>query len=113
MHLLCASLLVQTWGCGLLGPERAAPAGKSSPADARGITSTPTAPAPSTAPAQAEQLDKSRQAEKKAIIPKDKKAATATDKSSTRKTAPQEAPHQDPMAPPAPLKPPTFGGAGG
>jgi len=60
-----------------------------------------------------EQSDKAKTVEKKSPVLKEKKSTASTDNSPGKKPDQSEESSTDTFAPPAPLKPPTFGGAGG
>jgi hypothetical protein len=61
-------------------------------------------------PAATQQPDKARTVEKK---PKEKTPAASADKASEKKLEQPEESGTDPFVPPPPLRPPSFGGAGG
>jgi hypothetical protein len=67
-------------------------------------------PSGSAQPRRLEQSDKPKAVEKKL---KEKKATAATEKTPGKKTEPSEEAGSETLAPPPPLKPATFGGAGG
>ena len=67
----------------------------------------------SAQPSRLEQQDKAKTTDKKSPAPKEKKSTASTDKTPGKKLEQSEESSTDTFAPPAPLKPPTFGGAGG
>ncbi len=70
-------------------------------------------PSGSSQPSRTEQSDKAKAVEKKSPASKEKKAAAATEKTPGKKSEQSEEAGADTLAPPPPLKPATFGGAGG
>ncbi len=73
------------------------------------VIEKPVLPEATQAP-QVEQPDKARAVERKT---KEKKSTAVTDKLPDKKLEQPEEPSSDTFVPPPPLKPPTFGGAGG
>jgi len=69
--------------------------------------------ASSAPPSRIEQSDKAKTVEKKSPIQKEKRSAASVEKSPGKKPEQLEEPNPDAFTPPPPLKPPTFGGAGG
>jgi len=61
-------------------------------------------------PLRTEQPDKTMAVEKKSPVQKEKKSPAAIEKNPVKKP---EEPKTDTFVPPSPVKPPTFGGAGG
>lgn len=104
--LAAACFVMQAAGCAHEAAERPAPPQKSRAGE------KPSAPAAPQAP-RAEQTDKSKTAEKKPAVSREKKPAASADRPSGRKPEQAEESSADTFAPPPPLRPPTFGGAGG
>jgi hypothetical protein len=99
LRFLFACCLLQAPGC-MHRPEPASPAPKPATAEKPG-TSRP-------AGSQA-----AEQSEKKPSAQKEKKTAVSSEKKPGKKPEQPEESGQDMPAPPPPLRPPTFGGAGG
>ena len=72
----------------------------------------PASPA-SIQPSHIEQPDKTKSAEKKPALLKEKKSTASAEKKLDKGPEQPEEPNPDTFAPPPPLKPPKFGGAGG
>ena len=114
LRLLCAFLTVQAMGCAFPWTQRASSPDKPAQSDTRqpsGSVAVP--PAGGASPAPSEQPDKTQPAEKKASGLKEKKPAATVGKTPKKKSSPPEEASSEAPAPPVPLKPPTFGGAGG
>jgi hypothetical protein len=107
LSLLFASSLLQIAGCLHQPPEPAPSAPKPTTADKPKISG------PAAAPQRVEQPEKDKLSEKKPSVQKEKKAAVSTEKKPIRKPEQPGEAELDMPAPPPPLRPPTFGGAGG
>ena len=64
-------------------------------------------------PSRMEQSDKAQTIDKKSSIQKEKRSAASTEKNPGKKPEQPEEQNPEAFTPPPPLKPPTFGGAGG
>lgn len=64
-------------------------------------------------PSRMEQSDKSKTIEKKSSIQKEKRSTASAEKNPGKKPEQPEEQSPEVFTPPPPLKPPTFGGAGG
>ena len=115
LRFLFACCLLQTPGCLFRPSEPVSPAPKPATADKPG-TSHPAAGPQTIEPSQpqrAEQPEKGKLSEKKPSVLKEKKAAVSAEKKPTKKPEQPSEAELDMPVPPPPLKPPTFGGAGG
>lgn len=95
--LVMTSFIVQTVGCLHHAPEQ---------------TSSPHKPAASV-PSSPEQSNKTKSVESKPRATTEKKPSVSAEKYPNKKPAQPPEPNTDTLAPPPPLKPPIFGGAGG
>ena len=98
-----ACILLLVVGCAHQTAERT-PASQKSP-----VMEKQASPA-ATQPSRMEQPDKAKTVEKKS---RDKKSTTSTDSTPDKKMEQPEEASADTFVPPPPLRPPTFGGAGG
>jgi hypothetical protein len=106
--IAAACVMVQAIGCAHQTAERTPAAPPSRMVD------TPASPTP-VQPSRTEPPDRARAVEKKTPVVKDKQSTATSDRVPERKL---ESPNEsgtgiETLAPPPPLKPPTFGGAGG
>jgi len=101
LRFLFACYLLQTVGCLHHQPEPTTPASK------------PGTSSPAAGPQRAEQSEKDKLSEKRPSAQKEKKTATSAEKKPSKKPDQPDESVPDMPAPPPPLKPPTFGGAGG
>jgi hypothetical protein len=111
-HRLDASLnffvatcfLVQTIGCVHQAAEQRSSPRKSSTTDGQ----------PAATPQPLDPSGKPKSAEKKTSVAKEKKSPASVEaKPGKKQEQSEEEPNADTFAPPPPLRPPTFGGAGG
>jgi hypothetical protein len=115
VRFLFACCLLQTPGCLHRPSEPPPPAPKPASADKPDI-GRPTMQPAAIEPARqqgVEQSEKDKLSEKKPSAQKEKKTAVSSEKKPARKTEQSDESGQDMPAPPPPLRPPTFGGAGG
>lgn len=103
-----ACLVMQAVGCTHPGSERTA-----FPPQPRAVEKQ-AAPGAGQ-PSRLEQLDRTKAVEKKSPATREKKSAVPTEKSPEKKleSTGESGTSTDTLTPPPPLKPPTFGGAGG
>jgi hypothetical protein len=101
-----ACFMMQAVGCAYQATEQ-------TPSPHKSPTAEKPAPPGSAQPSRIEQSDKAKTVEKKSPAAKEKKSTAATDKTPGKKLDQPEESATDTFAPPPPLKPPTFGGAGG
>ena len=99
--------MMQVIGCAHK-PAEQAPAKHKPPAAESQVPPTPQQQAP-----RVELPGKARPVEKKLPALKEKSLAPSTSRTPEKKLDPQEESGSDTLVPPPPLKPPTFGGAGG
>jgi hypothetical protein len=64
-------------------------------------------------PPSLEQSNKTKSVESKPRVPREKKSLVPAEKNLDKKLEQTQEPSSDTFAPPPPLRPPTFGGAGG
>jgi cell division protein FtsN len=101
--LAATCFIVQTIGCMHQVPEQTSSPSKSS--------STGKQPVATSHPA--DMSSKVKSVEKRTPVTKEKRSPAATDAKPDTKPEQPEEPNADAFAPPPPLRPPTFGGAGG
>jgi hypothetical protein len=107
-HVLAtACVMMQMFGC-IHRPDEQTPATHKPP-----TAGTQVPPSPKQQPPRVEQPDKAKTVEKKSPSLKEKKSAPLTLTPSGKKPEQTEGAGSDTLIPPPPLKPPTFGGAGG
>lgn len=95
--LVATCFIVQTVGCLHHAPEQ---------------TSSPDKPA-AEIPSPPEQPGKTKSVESKPRVSREKKSLAPAEKQFDKKLKQPQEPSTDTFAPPPPLRPPTFGGAGG
>jgi hypothetical protein len=96
-------VMMHALGCAHQSADHASPGPKSTTVEKQ-------LPSGSAQPRRLEQSDKPKAVEKKL---KEKKATASTEKAPGKKPEQPDESGSDSLAPPAPLKPATFGGAGG
>ena len=107
LRLLFTCCLLQAPGCLHRPPEPATPASKPTTADKPGASQ------PTAGPQTVEQSEKDKPSDKRPSAQKEKKTAVSAEKKPTKRPELPDESISDTLAPPPPLKPPTFGGAGG
>ena len=95
--LIVTCFIVQTAGCLHHAPEQ---------------TSSPHKPA-AAIPSSPEQPGKTKSVESKPRVSREKKSLVPAEKNQDKKLEQTQEPSTDTFVPPPPLRPPTFGGAGG
>lgn len=106
-RLLFICCLLQAPGCMHRPPEPTTPAPQPTTAD------KPGAFRPTAGPQAVEQSEKDKPSDKRPSAQKEKKTAVSAEKKPGKQPEQPNESGPDMPAPPPPLKPPTFGGAGG